>query len=189
MSRGRCWRKRFNNDSNSNPRCPEWETQSSSDLRRMHSILTIRVRVRLQSPPTVFLGLLLLSTLAWLAGGCVSSSRSSSAPKPGKGIAEYREVVRDAHRSVAAVVDLLEALSRSITPSSAPTPQGLARFDRAFHELELTSIKARAKAEAIIARGQTYFDEWKGNLSGITNRATALAETERYERVSEHFEP
>jgi small-conductance mechanosensitive channel len=77
----------------------------------------------------------------------------------------------------------------------APPPAGnslqhaaLPAFDRALHQLEVTSVKTRARAEAIIARGQTYFDEWKENLSGMTNRATAQAEAGRYARLREHFE-
>jgi len=122
-----------------------------------------------------------LLAFGWLAGGCAAPSGESSAPKPGSGIVEYRAVAREAHRSVVAVVDSLAALPRS---SAAPS---LAKFDDTFHRLEVTSVKTRARAEAIIARGQSYFDEWKGNLAGITNQAAAHAETERYTRLHDHF--
>jgi hypothetical protein len=129
---------------------------------------------------------LLLASL-WLASGCATSSASSSAPKPGRGIAEYRHVARAAHRSVAAVVDSLEALARPSARSSTAHP-ALAGFDRALNQLELTSVRARARAEAIIARGQAYFDEWRENLAGITNQPAARAESERYTRLFAHFE-
>jgi hypothetical protein len=64
----------------------------------------------------------------------------------------------------------------------------LARFDHAFNRLEVTSVKARARAQAIIARGQAYFDEWKEHLAGVTNQPAARAETERYARLFEHFD-
>ena len=32
-------------------------------------------------------------------------------------------------------------------------------------------MKTRARAEAIIARGEAYFDEWKGNLSAMTDQS------------------
>ena len=121
---------------------------------------------------------------AFALGGCASPSGGSSAPKPGSGIAEYRQVAREAHRSVAAVVDSLEALPSYSTPSSKRPD--LARFDRAFNGLEVTSVKARARAEAIIARGQAYFDEWKTQLS--TNQFTAQAEQNRYARLLDHFD-
>lgn len=127
----------------------------------------------------------LLIAFGWLVGGCASSSGGSSEPKPGSGITEYRKVAREAHRSVAAVVDSLAALPRSSAPPS--TRPALAGFDRALGQLELTSVKARARAEAIIARGQSYFDEWKGNIAGVTNQVAAQAETERYARLFDHF--
>jgi len=47
---------------------------------------------------------------------------------------------------------------------------------------------SRARAEAIMARGQAYFDEWKEHLSGVTNQAAARAGEERYVRMHEQFE-
>ena len=129
--------------------------------------------------------LVLSLALGWLAGGCASPSDGSSAPRPGSGIAEYRQVAREAHRSVAAVVDSLEALPINTPASMGPA---LARFDHAFNRLEVTSVKARARAQAIIARGQAYFDEWKEHLAGVTNQPAAQAETERYARLFEHFD-
>lgn len=140
-----------------------------------------------QSAPDVIGALSVLLAVAWLGGGCASPSGDSSAPKPGSGIAEYREVTREAHRSVAATVKSLEALTRSQAKTSLQHP-ALPGFDRAFHQLELTSVKTRARAEAILARGQAYFDEWKGNVSSITNQAVARAETEKYGRLLEHFD-
>lgn len=136
---------------------------------------------------TAVISLLVLSlAFGWLAGGCAAPSGSSAAPKPGSGIAEYRQVVREAHRSVAATVKSLEALAQPWTQTSTPHP-ALAGFDQTLHQLELTSVRSRARAEAIIARGQSYFDEWKENLSANTNQANARAETERYTRLFEHF--
>jgi len=125
--------------------------------------------------------------LAWLASGCASPSGDSSMPKPGRGIAEYRGVARDAHRAVADTVHSLEALARPHAQTSSPHP-ALRGFDRSFHQLELTSVKTRARAEAIIARGQAYFDEWRSHMAGVTNQATARAESQEYARLYEHFQ-
>jgi hypothetical protein len=124
-----------------------------------------------------------LLALALLAAGCSSPVGTSSMPKPGTGIIEYREVARQAHRAVADVVDSLEALAAG----SSRFDRQLVGFDRAFKQLELTSVKARARAEAIIARGQRYFDEWKEQLAATTNQLTAQVETKRYERLFDHF--
>src|SRR6185295_18785365 len=124
--------------------------------------------------------------LGWLAIGCTSPSGRSSTPKPGSGIAEYRKVARAAHRAVAATVDSLEGLALPPAQTSLP-PSALPRFDKALRQLELTSVKARARAEAIIARGQAYFDEWNENLSSNTNRGEVRAETDRYQRLFDHY--
>jgi small-conductance mechanosensitive channel len=128
-----------------------------------------------------------LLAAAWFCGGCAAPSGSSAAPKPGQGIAEYRQVARDAHQAVAATVKSLETLAVLPTQTAVPS-SALARFDKSFNQLELTSVKARARAEAIIARGQAYFDEWKGRLAGVTNQTTAQAETDRYDRLFAYFE-
>jgi hypothetical protein len=125
--------------------------------------------------------------LAWLASGCASPSGDSSAPKPGSGIAEYRVVTRDAHRAVADTVRSLEALAQPQPHTSSPHP-ALRGFDRAFHQLELTSVKTRARAEAIIGRGQAYFDEWRGHLAGMTNQPIPQAQSQQYARLFEHFQ-
>lgn len=140
----------------------------------------------LLSLKVIALPLMLSMALGWVAGGCASSSSESSAPKPGNGIAEYRELTRQAHRAVAATVKSLESLAQ---PPAQPIPQhpALPGFDRAFRQLELTSVKTRARAEAIIARGQAYFDEWKENLSSITNQTVSRMEKEKYDRLLEHF--
>jgi primosomal protein N'' len=154
--------------------------------RRGHQGRNIRMKT-LRSLKALALLLMLSLAFGWVGGGCASSSGSSSAPKPGSGIAEYREVTREAHRSVAATVKSLESLAQ---PPAQPLLQhpALPGFDRAFHQLELTSVKVRSRAEAIIMRGQAYFDEWMGNVSAITNQAVARAETEKYGRLLEHFD-
>ncbi len=124
--------------------------------------------------------------LSLLATGCASSSNTSLQPKPGSGIAEYRQIAREAHRSVTATVESLEALARPGTDDSKPHPE-LARFDRALRDLELTSVKTRSRAEAIIARGEAYFEEWKENLSATNNPSATRAESQRYTRLLEHF--
>ncbi len=131
--------------------------------------------------------------VAGLTSSCASPPDDPSAPKPGSGIAEYRVVTRDAHRAVADTVQALESLAQPDGTTSAATPvasphPALGRFDRTFHQLELTSFKTRARAEAIIARGQAYFDEWREHLAGMTNQATARAESQQYAHLLEHFQ-
>jgi hypothetical protein len=122
----------------------------------------------------------------WLVGGCSSPSGSATAPKPGGGIAEYRGLTRDAQRAVGDTVKSLEGLKQASVPTSAQHP-ALSRFDRSVEQLEITSLRTRARAEAIMTRGETYFDEWKETLAGITNQAVARAETQRYAQLHNRF--
>ena len=126
------------------------------------------------------------AAIGLLIAGCASQPRTASQPKPGSGIAEYREITREAHKAVADTVTSLEALARPNLKSSVHP--ALAGFDRAMHQLELTSVKTRARAEAIIARGQAYFDEWTQQMNIVTNQAAAQADAERYARLYAHFE-
>ena len=134
-----------------------------------------------------YAGLVLLLAFFWFSGGCATPSGTPGAPKRGKGIAEYRQVAREARESVAATVKSLEGLAVPPNQTSVP-PGALKRFDKALNHLELASVKARARAQAIIARGQAYFDEWKTNLSSITNEGAARTETERFDRLFDHFD-
>jgi hypothetical protein len=120
--------------------------------------------------------------LLLLVAGCSAPVEGPSIPKTGSGLVEYREVTRQAHGVVTDTVDSLEQLA-----GGAGFDRRLARFDRAFEKLELTSVKARARAEAIIARGQNYFDEWQEQLGVATNQSTAQLETGHYQRLFDHF--
>ena len=127
--------------------------------------------------------LLPLAVGVCVIAGCAGTSETSRippVPKPGKGIAEYREIARVAHKAVARTVDSLESLPEFSGPQNSQ--RRVSDFDRAFEDLELTSIKARARAEAIIARGQKYFDEWQEQLG--TNQSAAQAD---YNRLFAHF--
>lgn len=129
---------------------------------------------------------------AWLAVGCAAPSSSGAAPRPGRGLIEYQDLTREAHRRVTDVVNALAALPSPI-PASSNTPpaaigQSLARLDRAQHKLELASMRTRARAEAILARGQAYFDEWSGQLAGVADPAAARAGREHHARLLAHFE-
>lgn len=123
--------------------------------------------------------------------GCRSTPPEAAAPPaahhpPGHGIAEYRETARMARGAVKDTLHSLEALGR-------PHPHGqhghpaLEEFDDALLRLELTSVKARARAEAILARGRDYFEEWHQHLNHLTNGAAARAGERQYGRLHDHF--
>jgi hypothetical protein len=144
------------------------------------------MRQKKSSLPIIFLcAISAISAVAIFFGACASPNKSPARPKPGSGIAEYRELVREAYQVVGLTVESLEALEKSGNATNSPA---LARFDRALEKLELTSFKTRSRAEAIIGRGQNYFDEWKAGIAASTNQAAARVEGEHYNRLLQHFD-
>jgi len=63
-----------------------------------------------------------------------------------------------------------------------------ARFDEALQRLEVVSIKARARVEAIEKRGEAYFEEWAEEISGSTDGTSRRAAQERFAELHGHFE-
>lgn len=124
--------------------------------------------------------------VVWGVGGCASPPTETLAPRRGEGIQEFREVVKEAHKAVGNTVKSLDELAEPVAGSLLQHP-GLPTFDRTLHRLEVTSIRTRARAEALIARGKFYFDEWSGRLSSSTNREVAQAELPQYASLLEHF--
>jgi hypothetical protein len=124
--------------------------------------------------------------LVWVGGGCASPPPETLAPRRGEGIEEFRAVVREAQTAVGNTVKSLDELAEPGKGALLQHP-ALPTFDRALHRLEVTSIRTRARAEAIIARGKFYFDEWSGRLSTSTNREIAEAELPRYASLLERF--
>lgn len=120
----------------------------------------------------------------YLFVGCAAPTETASRPKPGTGISEYRELTRDAHRSVGATVVSINALMQPQADATKATA-ALADFDRAMENLELTSYKTRSRAEAILVRGDAYFEEWKEQLN--KNDRAGQSESENYRRLHAHL--
>jgi len=122
--------------------------------------------------------LLMLSPALLLVAGCETSGSGSSAARPGDGIREYRRLATDLRKLVADCVASAEALTKSPEAKAAAAK---ARFDESVHRLEVASISARARVEAMEKRGEVYFEEWSEeiNRSGATDD-TRLAELRRH---------
>jgi hypothetical protein len=120
---------------------------------------------------------LLVSAFLLAASGCATKSTGNTAPRPGSGLAEYRELVQ---RSQLAI----ESALRSLQTLSNPTPANPNRVVSAFSEevdrLGAASVQVRARAQAMQARGDAYFENWHENMASIEDpRVRALAEQHR----------
>jgi hypothetical protein len=125
---------------------------------------------------------LFAAALAVIAG-CSSKPAHSTSPAPRQDVSEYRQVATDARHAVQAT---LVSLNR--TASQAPCPPRVIRaFSNDVQRLEVDSFRLRARARAIRARGQAYFDQWQEHLSGVQDPAARQLAEQRRDRLQEQF--
>ena len=124
--------------------------------------------------------LLTLSLAMLLAAGCSTPGTGSNAARPGDGIREYHRLVTDLRKVVTGCVESAEALTKAPEAKAAAAH---ARFDESAHRLEVASISARARVEAMEKRGEAYFEEWaeEDSRSGGAN-------SERLAKLRQHFD-
>jgi hypothetical protein len=62
------------------------------------------------------------------------------------------------------------------------------RFDEALQRLEVASVTARARADAMEQRGMAYFDEWAEEITGAGDDSARRAAREHLEGLRQHFD-
>jgi len=130
-------------------------------------------------------GLTALVVTVLLAAGCTTSKSSAVTTRPGDGLREYQRLVRDLRQDVRRTRKILEALA---TASQKNSGAAYARFDGSLQRLEVDSITARARVDAMEKRGEAYFQEWAEEISGPTNEAAHRVAQERFAELHGHFE-
>jgi len=123
--------------------------------------------------------LLALNMAMLLVAGCATSGTGSGVARPGDGIREYRRLVADLHKLVAGCVASAEDLAKAAALRAAAAH---ARFDESVHRLEVASVSARARVEAMEKRGEAYFEEWAEEHSCV-----GAADNERIAGLRQHF--
>lgn len=113
-----------------------------------------------------------------LALGCASSDKpKETPPRPGAGIAEYRQIASTAQAGLANVMD---ALARVAAEKSVCSAQVLSNFSAEVQRVQVDSMQLRARALAIQARGDAYFERWHENIARVEDpKIRALAEERR----------
>jgi len=119
------------------------------------------------------------------AAGCTTSKSSAVTTRPGDGLREYQRLVRDLRKDVRRTRQTLEALAPVSQKNSGAA---YARFDGALHRLEVDSITARARVDAMEKRGEAYFKEWAEEISGPANEVAHRVAQERFAALHGHFE-
>lgn len=118
-----------------------------------------------------------------ISAGCATSGSDARPPRPGDGLREYQRLVLDLRQDVTLTRQAVEALAAATQQNSGGA---YARFDKALQRLEVVSIKARARVEAMEKRGEAYFEEWAEEISNISNDRRVAEE--RFGELHRHFE-
>jgi len=107
--------------------------------------------------------------------GCASHSASKRNPR--EGIAEFRELTVASQNAVHTALRSLERVSAQT--NSCPPDIG-EEFARVVEQLQADSVRVRARAQAMLARGDAYFEEWQEHLAQVKDpRMRQLAQQNR----------
>lgn len=90
-----------------------------------------------------------------LLSGC--ASKRSALPKGGEGVREYGQLVTDSNAAVQQAVSQLDKLLSQPTGFS---PKSVSDFCEEVQQLQIGSMRVRARVQAIQERGDAYFDAW-----------------------------
>ena len=127
----------------------------------------------------------LVAFASWLIAGCATSTSSASAGRPGDGLREYRRLVTDLRKATEAS---RQSVQRLAAASQTKSNAAFARFDELLSRLEVVSIKARSRADAMEKRGAAYFDEWAEEIAGNQDAGERKVTSEQFATLHQHFE-
>ncbi len=117
---------------------------------------------------------MLLAVIPGFFAGCATDKDASDAPRPGSGIAEYRQITTESLAEVSAAIYSLDKVSAQ---AGHCPPKVVSAFARQVDRLQVNSIRVRARAQAIRARGDAYFATWSESIARIKDpRVRELAE-------------
>jgi hypothetical protein len=117
--------------------------------------------------------------------GCASTETARNEPTPRDDFREYRQIVVLAMRQVDGVLRALDEVS--VQASRDPRPAYEA-FAKAVHRLEVDSIKVRARAQAMRARGAAYYEHWENYLATVKNEEVRRLAQEHRAELRTSFE-
>lgn len=92
-----------------------------------------------------------------LVSGCATENSIRTRPPSGRGLEEYRHLTVN---STTAILDSLKWLEQLNSQTGRCPPKVVTAFAEHVEQLQIGSIKVRARAQAIQARGEVYFQAW-----------------------------
>jgi len=96
--------------------------------------------------------------------GCASVEPKSSAPEFGSGVAEYKQLTEGALTAVTATLTSLDRVTSQPVPCP---PEVIAAFSHQVQQLQIDSLRIRARGQAILVRGDAYFATWSESIASI----------------------
>ena len=114
----------------------------------------------------------LLVAFLLLLAGCATRNPEGSPPRIGHGAEDYRKITTQA---AASVQKALHWLDRVGAQTNHCPPKVVTGFSREVDQLEIESLRIQEHAQAILARGDAYFEAWSGNLSATNGPQNAKA--------------
>jgi hypothetical protein len=122
-------------------------------------------------------------SIACLVASCATkqseTTTSDATPaEPGSGIVEYRQLTKESLVALHVVLDSLNKFEAQ--PNPCP-PKVIETFADHVNRLQVDSLRIRARAQVIQARGDAYFASWSESLARIKKPEVRAA--------AEHFRP
>jgi hypothetical protein len=125
---------------------------------------------------SLFISLLIIGSGEFFLAGC-ASHKSEMKARPRDDIAEYRRIV---FQSQQATAKAMTALDRVANSGQICPPSVVNAYEREVKDFEVRSFTVRAHAQAIVTRGDAYFENWQEHLSNMKKEsARKLAEERR----------
>jgi hypothetical protein len=126
---------------------------------------------------------LFLTGLLLLLSSC-STTQTRTASRPGSGLAEYLDLV---HRSRQAVESALSSLDSLRAETGSNPKKVTAAFSDEVDRLEVASLRVRARAQAMQARGDAYFENWQQNMASIADPKIRTAAEQHRSELQQSF--
>src|SRR5208282_2631580 len=154
-------------------------------VRRMSTMKTrsaLDTWMRQQREPW---GWLRVAALGAVLLGCASTESARKEPTPRDDFREYRQLVVQAMGQVDTTLRALDEIS---VEANRDPRRAYVAFAKAVHRLEVDSIRMRARAQAMRARGDAYFEHWETYLAGVNNEQVRKLAEEHRPELKQSFE-
>jgi hypothetical protein len=119
-----------------------------------------------------------------MLAGCATHQSNIEEPQPGTGIAEYRQLTKEALAALGVALDSLDKLA--IQPDPCP-PRVITAFSAEVQRLQIDSLRIRSRAQAIQTRGDAYFADWSENTARIKDPQIREAARRHHSELEQSF--